>query len=151
MAGPQDVIVIEQRTGVDAGCWGGLLTTGALQLGIVGVVADGPVRDLDEAHAAEFPIFAAGTTCRTARGRVVEEGTNVPVRIGDIVVRPGDFVAADGSGVVCIAAEEIEGVLDAAEHICRKEATMAAAIRSGLATGEVLAGNYENMLRERGR
>ena len=46
-AQPGDIIVVEQRSGVEAGCWGGLLTVGAMQRGVAGVIADGPVRDID--------------------------------------------------------------------------------------------------------
>ena len=54
-SGPDNVIVVEQRTGIEAGCWGGLLTLGAKVRGVAGVVADGPVRDIDEAMAYELP------------------------------------------------------------------------------------------------
>ena len=40
--------MIEQRSGVEAGCWGGLLTLGAKVRGVEGVAADGPLRDVDE-------------------------------------------------------------------------------------------------------
>ena len=33
-AGSDDVIVVEQRSGVEAGCWGGLLTLGAKMRGV---------------------------------------------------------------------------------------------------------------------
>ena len=43
-AGPDNIIVVEQRSGLEAGCWGGLLTLGAKVRGVAGVVADGPLR-----------------------------------------------------------------------------------------------------------
>src|SRR5438270_754273 len=43
--GPDNVIVVEQRTGVEAGAWGGLLSQGARARGIAGVVVEGPARD----------------------------------------------------------------------------------------------------------
>ena len=49
LAGPDDLIVVEQRSGLEAGCWGGLLTLGAKVRGVAGVIADGPLRDVDEA------------------------------------------------------------------------------------------------------
>ena len=49
-----------RRTGVEAGCWGGLLTLGAKVRGVAGVVADGPVRDIDEAIGYDFPVFSRG-------------------------------------------------------------------------------------------
>jgi len=145
-AGPEHIIVVEQRTGVEAGCWGGLLTLGAKVRGVAGVVADGPLRDVDEAIAYEFPIFSRALTSFTARGRVVEKGTNVPVQIGALTVQPGDYVLADRSAVIFIAQADIERVLDAAETIVAKEAAMAKAILAGTPIGQVMGGNYEHML-----
>jgi regulator of RNase E activity RraA len=152
-SGPDHIIVVEQRAGVEAGCWGGLLTLGAKVRGVAGVVADGPLRDVDEAVAYGFPIFSRSLTSRTARGRVVELGVQVPVRIGaaiggEVDVQPGDYVLADQSAVIFIAAADIERVLDAAETIVAKEAAMAKAILSGTPIGQVMGGNYEHMLEQ---
>ena len=147
-AGPDDVIVVEQRTGLDAGCWGGLLSLGASVRGVAGVVADGPVRDIDEAIEMGFPVFCRSLTAFTARARVVEKGTNVPVRIGDRDCVPGDYVLADRSAVIVIPAAAIDRVLEAAEGIVAREAAMAAAIRRGVPIGEVLGGQYEDMLKD---
>ena len=146
-ANPGDVIVIEQRTGIDAGSWGGILALGATLRGVAGVVADGPVRDIDEARMHGFTVFGRGCTARTARGRIVEMGTNVPVTIGEITVRPGDCVLADGSAVVFVAADRIEEVLSVAESIAAREAAMADALRAGRPITEVMGANYERMLK----
>ena len=146
VAQPGDVIVVEQRSGVDAGSWGGILTQGAKVRGVAGVIADGPVRDIDEAKALDFPVYARACTARTARGRIVEMGTNVPVRIGEIDVTPGDFVIADGSAVVFIPAGEIARVLEAAQYIADREAAMAEAIRAGRPVTEVMGANYAHLL-----
>lgn len=148
LAGPGDVIVIEQRSGVEAGCWGGLLTLGAKVRGVAGVIADGPVRDIDEAQAYDFPIFTNRTTCLTARARVVEKETNGPVTICDVAVAAGDYVAADSSACIFIAAAEIRLVLDTAELILAREAAIARAIKEGMPISEVMGGNYEHMLKD---
>ena len=152
-AGADDVIVVEQRSGVEAGCWGGLLTLGAKMRGVAGVVADGPLRDVDEAIAYGFPVWSRSLTSRTARGRVVELGTQVPVTLGagpnaggEVTVHPGDYLLADRSAVIVIAAADIERVLEAAEMIVAREAAMAKAILSGTPIGQVMGGNYEHML-----
>lgn len=147
-AGPGDVIVIEQRTGIEAGSWGGILTLGAKMRGIAGVIAEGLVRDIDEASSYRFPVFARGTTARTARGRVVESKTNDVILIGEVSVHPGDFVIADGSAVAFIPAAAIGQVLDAAEAIAAREATMAKALLNGDAITRVMGANYENMLKK---
>ena len=144
--GPDNIIVIEQRSGIEAGCWGGLLTLGAKARGIGGVVADGPVRDIDEARAHGFAIFTHRMTCLTARGRVVELGTNVPVTIGDVSVHADDYVVADNSGVIVIRADDVQRVVEAAERIVTREAAMARAIGPTKPISAVLGGDYEHML-----
>lgn len=147
LAGPADVIVIEQRANVEAGSWGGLLSLGASVRGVAGVIADGPVRDIDEARALHFPIFARTLTAKTARCRIVELGTNVPITFEGVAVNPGDYALADSSAVIFIAAAEIGRVLDAAEAIAAREAAMANALRAGEPIGTVMGGNYEHMLK----
>jgi regulator of RNase E activity RraA len=146
-AQPGNVIVIEQRTGLDAGSWGGILSLAAKLREVAGVVVDGPVRDIDEARAYDFPVYARGLTARTARSRVAEAFTNQPVRIGEVTVCPGDYVIADASGVVFIAAADIERVLKAAEMIVGREAAMAQALRAGQPVSQVMGADYEHMLK----
>ena len=145
-AQPGDVIVVEQRTGIEAGSWGGILSLGAKVQGIAGVIADGPVRDIDEARAYDFPVFCRSLTARTARGRVTEAETNGVVSIGDVEVAAGDYVIADASGVVFVAANDIERLLDAAESIVGREAAMAKALLGGTPISQVMNGDYEHML-----
>jgi len=147
MAASGDIIVVEQRTGLDAGSWGGILSLGAKLRGIAGVIADGPVRDIDEARAYDFPVYARALTARTARGRVAEAETGGPVTIGDAIVHAGDYVIADASGVVFIRAADVERVLDAAELIAGREAAMARDLMAGTAISAVMGADYEHMLR----
>jgi 4-hydroxy-4-methyl-2-oxoglutarate aldolase len=144
---PGDVIVIEQRTGIDAASWGGNLSLAAQLRDIAGVIVDGPARDIDEAQGFDFPLFARSRTPHTARGRIVETGTNVPILVSDVAVAPGDFVVADGTGIVFVPAREIESVLDAAEAIAARERAMVAALREGLPVTQVMGKSYEAMLK----
>jgi len=146
-AQPGDIIVVEQRSGLPAAAWGGILARGAKMRRVAGVIAEGPARDLDEARDIDFPVFARGATPVTARGRIVELANNAHVTIGDIEVRPGDYVIADASGVAFIAAENIERVLATAEEIARREAAMVRSLRKGKPITEVMGANYENMLK----
>jgi len=148
-AQPGDVIVIEQRTGIDAASWGGNLSFGARLRGISGVVIDGPGRDIDEARLYDFPVFARDHTARTARGRIVETGTNVPITIGDVQVNAGDYVVADGSAVVFVGASDIERVLEAADAIAARERAMVAALNEGTPISQVMGRSYETMLKSR--
>jgi regulator of RNase E activity RraA len=145
-SGPDDVIVVEQRTGLDAAGWGGLLSLAAKCRGVAGAIVDGPARDVDESERLEFPLFARAVTARTARGRIIEVGWNVPISVGDVTVATGAYVIADGSGVAFIAAHDLPRVLEAAEPIAAREAGMAEAVRAGASVAEVMGGGYERML-----
>ena len=101
---------------------------------------------LDEARDLDFPIFTNRLTCLTARGRVVEKATNVPVLIGQVTVSPGDYLVADGSAVIVIPPDQVEAVLEAAEAIVAREALMIAEIARDVRISEVMGGNYEHML-----
>jgi 4-hydroxy-4-methyl-2-oxoglutarate aldolase len=143
-----DVIVVEQRTGIDAAGWGGTLSLGASLRGVAGVIVEGPARDVDESRLHDFPVFARGHTSRTARGRLVETGMNVPITVGDTAVSPGDYVVADGSAVVFVTAKAIARVLDAAETIAAREKAMADSLRAGTPIGQVMGKSYETMLKK---
>jgi 4-hydroxy-4-methyl-2-oxoglutarate aldolase len=54
-----------------------------------------------------------------------------PVSVGDVTVYPGDFVIADGDGVVVVEREKIESLLPAAAKKVRDEAARIAAIKEG--------------------
>lgn len=148
LASPGEIIVVEQKTGRDAGSWGGILSLGAKVRGVAGVIADGPVRDLDEARELDFPIFGRCATARTARNRVAEAGTDVPITIGDVAVMPGDYVLADATAVVFVRRAEADAVLREAETIANREAAMTKALLAGEPIGQVMGASYEHMLRK---
>ena len=145
-----DVLVIEQRTGIDAAAWGGVLSNAAQIAGIAGVIVDGPARDIDEASELGFPVYARTSTARTARGRIFELDFNIEIRVSDVTVAPGDLVMADRSGVVLIPSDRAAEVIELAENIVAKEKLMTAAVRRGEPVSQVMGANYENMLQQNG-
>jgi 4-hydroxy-4-methyl-2-oxoglutarate aldolase len=147
-AAPGDIIVVEQRTGLDAASWGGNLAIGAAMRGVAGVIVEGPARDIDDCQRLDFPVFARSHTARTARGRIVEVATGEPVTVGEVEVAPGDYVVADGSAVVFVRQEDIDRVLETAEAIVAREEAMAQALREGIPISRVMGANYETMLKK---
>jgi 4-hydroxy-4-methyl-2-oxoglutarate aldolase len=144
--GPDNVIVVEQLTGIDAAGWGGILARAARHRGIAGSIVDGLTRDVEEADKVGYPVYARGCTARTARGRIHEAGCQVPIRFGDHTVVPGDYVAVDRSGCVIIPAARITEVLERAEAIFAKSEAMVAAVNRGEAVSKVMGASYETML-----
>ncbi|MXO66844.1 RraA family protein [Altericroceibacterium endophyticum] len=145
-----EIIVMEQRTGIEAGSWGGILSRAAQYHGISGVIAEGLVRDIDEAREIGFPVFSRGFTARTARARVHEAATDVPVRVGDITVSPGDYAFADSSAVIFLPADQAAEVVETARMVAAREAEMTRRLAQGESASDVLGANYEYMLEARG-
>ena len=146
LAEPGQVIVVEQRTGIECAGWGGILSNAALGRGIAGVIVEGLARDVDEAAEIGFAVYARGSTARTARGRIHESATGEPITIGDLNVATGDWVVADRSGAAFIPAGRIEDVLAAAEQIAAREAGMTKAVLAGHPVSTVMGGDYEHLL-----
>ena len=133
---------------LDTSCWGGILANGAKLKGVSGVVIDGACRDIDDCIEIDFPVYARGTVVATARGRIMEENTNILIQFGGVQVRPGDIVMCDRSGVVSVAQEHIDAVLEKAEMLFEKEEAMVADMRGGMSAIEVdNKFNYEKMLK----
>jgi 4-hydroxy-4-methyl-2-oxoglutarate aldolase len=148
-AEPGDVIVIEHHSRSDCAGWGGLLSHAASFRNLAGAIVDGMCRDQDESDALGFPVFARGCVPRTARGRVIQTGFGIPIQIGGITVSPGDWVRADGTGVVFVSASSAEEVIATAENLAEREREMLAAIRGGTPVTQVMSATYEKMAGER--
>jgi len=145
-AAPTDVIVVEQRTGIVAACWGGVLATAAMEKSIRGVIVEGPVRDVDEFEDIGLTVFSRSITPRTARGRIHESAVNVGIEVGEVHVEPGDLVIADGTGVVFVPAAMAEEVITVAERVAARERLITDAVKSGEPVTVVMGRDYETML-----
>ena len=145
-AAPGDVIVVAAGGRIDAAGWGGVLSLAATMRGVSAVIVDGACRDVDESTALGLPVYALAAVPATARGRQAEVGWNLPVDVAGIPVSPGDFVVADGSGVVFIPAGRAADVIAAAERIAAREVAMADRLRAGESASAVLSADYEQLL-----
>ena len=143
-----DVIAIDNRGDVYNNCWGEILSCAAKMKGVSGVIIDGAARDVDACEELEFPVFARRVVPITARGRIVQEAFNCPIRIGDVHVRPGDILVGDVNGVVVIPIGKIDEVLNEAEKLMEKEESMKKDLLAGLDILEVdKKYHYEQMLK----
>lgn len=137
-AAPGDVLVVADDGRTDVSCWGGLLSLGSVRRGIAGVIADGACRDVAEAEEYGFPVFARGTTPRTARGRLRQKAVGRPVTVAGVEVAEGDLVVADDSGVVFVPRARAGQVFERAEQIVAREAAIEAEIRAGAAIDQAM-------------
>ncbi|MFF7858132.1 RraA family protein [Streptomyces sp. NPDC007904] len=119
-AEPGSVVVVESGD-VDYALAGGNVCAVAQRRGVAAFVADGVLRDLGEVREAGFPVFARGVV--PIPGTKEKAGTlGEPVRVGGVLVHPGDIVVADEEGIVVVPAARREEILAAARAKLTEEA-----------------------------
>ena len=80
-----------------------------------GLVVDGSVRDLEGLSDIPMPAYYRHAHPTPIR-EVMLMGINVPVRIGEATVNPGDLVFGDREGVYFIPPSLVQGILDRADE-----------------------------------
>ena len=100
--------------------------------GVRGCVLDGMARDTDFLIELGFQCWHDGYTPRDIVGTWLPEETEVPIRIGEVDIAPGDWLMGDRDGLVRIPANIIEDVVEKAEKAAREENAIRSAIRGGM-------------------
>lgn len=108
------------------------MSTAARQRGCDGAVLDGGVRDIDFVNAMNYPVFARFKCSASSVGRWDIREYQVPIKIGDVVIHPGDFVFGDVDGVVIVPQAITLEVLVAAEDVYRREGELREELRRGI-------------------
>lgn len=108
--------------------WGEVMATTFTALGCEGVVTDGCVRDLDEAHEIGFRFFARAAGVSHAYQRTEQIG--VPVTVGGLTVAPGDLLHADKHGVLLIPHEIAAELPAAADKVIAAEQNFLSWVKS---------------------
>jgi regulator of RNase E activity RraA len=124
---------------IDCAHWGEIMSTAARQRGSTGAVVDGGVRDVDFINAMKYPVFARFKCSASSVARWDIREYQVPVKIGQAIIRPGDFVFGDTDGVVIIPQEITMDILVAAEDVYQRESGMRAELRRGMSIKEAYA------------
>ncbi len=134
---PGDVVVHSTDYAGTNAPWGELMSTVAKHNGAVGCVCDSQIRDCVKIIQMGFPVYYAGIRPLDSmgRGRVVEY--DVPIRCGDVVVRPGELVFADYDGIVVIPREVEVEVLRLAQEKVGDESQSRAELLAGKTLREV--------------
>jgi regulator of RNase E activity RraA len=121
------VLVAEQQFPPEldnrVGLFGEIMTTQYKAQGVIGVITNGPMRDIDAIKPLNFQYYSTGVT--PGHGDFMVKAVGVPVKIGGMTVMPGDMVHMDMHGAVKFPAEKLAEVLERAEKLLESEgATM---------------------------
>jgi 4-hydroxy-4-methyl-2-oxoglutarate aldolase len=135
---PRGCVVCYDAGGdMTTGVWGELWTAGAVARGTVGAIVDGAIRDAERIMDYDYPLFFRGRRPTDSSGRFTVVDHDVPVEIGGVTVRPGDFVLADLDGAVVVPAEHAVEVLERAEKRKTTERSMRTELDTGARPSEV--------------
>jgi 4-hydroxy-4-methyl-2-oxoglutarate aldolase len=125
-----DVLVVDSGGRLDAAVIGDIVGATIRQLGCVGLVVDGAVRDVDGLDEAGLPTWARGA--HPATGSNQGPGAiNVAIQLGGVAVHPGDVVRADSSGIVVVPREHIAATIEATRAVADRETAWRLAIAAG--------------------
>jgi len=109
-----------------AGLFGGQLTSLFKACGVVGVVTNGPSRDIDEISSLGIQYIMSGTT--PAHGEFAIREINVPVSVAGMDVMPGEIVHMDEHGACKFPAEKLADVCSHIDAFSKEEEDQAKAL-----------------------
>ncbi len=115
MLQPGDVIVVDLFGKTEQGTFvGDKLAYYVWKTTGTGLVVDGAIFYLSNIAKTGMPAYYRGTH-PTSLGNVMLTGINVPVRVGNATVMPGDVVLGDGEALFFIPPHLVQDVVNAAE------------------------------------
>ncbi|MFA6679877.1 MAG: 3-hexulose-6-phosphate synthase [Candidatus Methanomethylophilaceae archaeon] len=130
-----DVIVIDVG-GAPVAVWGELATNSAMMMGVVGVVIDGAIRDMDDIKALNFPSFSRSVTPNAGEPKGYG-GIGIEVVIGGQNVRTGDWIIGDESGLIVVPKEKAVEVANRSLEVHERENRTREEIRRGSTLSKV--------------
>lgn len=113
-AQPGDVLVFDAGGDTRSAVSGEITTIRFLARGGTGLIVDGALRDIPEIAGMPLQAYQRRGQAAAVRPNLMSVDYQVPVRIGNVTVRPGDLLIGERHGILVIPATMAEEVLDAA-------------------------------------
>jgi len=135
------VIVIKQDFPPDilpkVGLCGGQMTTTFKACGVVGVVTNGPSRDVDEIRPMKVQYLMSGVT--PGHGSMMLSAINVPVSVAGMDVAPGEIIHMDENGACKFPADRMGDVCKNIDALIEAEEKRAKALNAAKTIEEIKA------------
>ncbi len=136
VAGEGDVLVIFNGSRTITP-WGELASHSAMNRGIVGLVIDGPVRDVEDIIEMGFPVYSTGIVSNAGEPKGFGE-INAGITCGGVKVNPGDYIAGDDNGVMVLPKERAYEIARRAMEVKKNEDRVREEIRRGSTLSQVI-------------
>jgi len=105
----------------NATLWGGVMTATAKGKKLKAACIDGGIRDTHQILEADFPVFYEYRSSNGSLGRCLITHYQIPIKIGDVTIKPGDIILGDVDGVLVVPRDIAYDVLIRAEEIKENE------------------------------
>ena len=135
--GPGYFLAIDRLGDTKYACWGGAVTKMAAMKGLEGTCIDGPHTDTPEIKEQNYAIWSRGASPVTTRLYNTGGGFNIPVSVGGAAILPGYAVLADDCGVLFIAPEDLDDVLEEGERKTARGKVNEERIMQGVRLGQL--------------
>jgi 4-hydroxy-4-methyl-2-oxoglutarate aldolase len=130
-AAPGDVMVIDNGGRLDEACIGDLMVLEAERAGLAAMVVWGLHRDTAQLREIGLPVFSLGA-CPFGPRRVPPAARRMNSAFLDgVAVTESDHVFADDDGVLVVASDRMDEVIELAREIQRVETAQAERMRAG--------------------
>lgn len=134
----EDAFVIYDTSGdEESTSWGGVMTATAKGKGVRAACIDGGIRDTHQILEANFPVFYKYRSSNGSLGRCLITDYQVPIKIGNAFIKPGDIVMGDVDGVLAVPRDLAYDVLLRAEEIRENEKKIFGWVKEGQSAKEI--------------
>jgi regulator of RNase E activity RraA len=136
---PQNSVAVWDTSGDNTSAqWGEVMTMTAKRAGCRGAIVDGGVRDTRQVLSQQFPIWVRYRTSSAMMGRFRITGWDIPIKIGEVAIFPGDIVFADIDGALVVPRNLAHEVLTRAEEIVGGEQDIKQWVTDGVSVNDVI-------------
>jgi regulator of RNase E activity RraA len=132
LPGPAVVVFQDLDDPVVAATFGEVMCTTYKAFGAAGIITSGAGRDLEQVRAIGFPAFTNGVIC--SHGYNHTPSLQTPVRVGGIMINPGDLLHGDCNGVTSIPHAIADQIADACDEFMAAEAIVMSYLRGAAPT-----------------
>ena len=135
------IVVIKQdfppEIQAKVGLCGGQMTTRFKACGAIGVVTNGPSRDIDEIRPMKFQYLMSGVT--PGHGETAISAINVPVSVAGMDVAPGEIIHMDENGACKFPADRLADVCKNVDAFKKEEEQEVKALNAAKTFAEIKA------------
>ncbi len=131
-------VVWDTSLDLESAHWGECMTMAAQRKHCRGAVVDGGVRDTDQVLKLGFPLWIKYRSSNGMLGRFRISSWQTPIRMGEVIVNPGDLIFADIDGALCVPRALCVPILERAEEIANGESELKKWILEGMSAKEIV-------------